>query len=427
MKEELLYFVWKFKLFNTYDLFDLLFHEFQIVYPGKQNFDSGPDFIESRIKVDEAVWVGNVEIHLRSSDWYRHGHHLDKAFNNVILHVVRHHDKPVISENGRLIPVIQLEISEGIVEKYLDYQKNKSFIPCARDIGQVSPFKIRMWLGKVLVERLMEKSSRIEQLLNRNKNSWEETFYQLIARGFGFKVNAEPFELLAKSLPLCKLAKHHRNRNQLEALLFGQAGFLEEILMPGEYYAELKKEYDYLKQKYQLKSLEKHLWKFLRIRPSCFPTIRISQFADLIHHSNALFSKIIECESVEQIKGFFHVQASAYWDHHYQFEKPAEYRKKAMGYQSVDLILINTVIPLLFVYGQLTGKEALEERALTYLDQITAEKNSLLKNWNSIGIQGTSAFYSQALIHQKKAYCSTIRCLECGIGAEIFKISMHKN
>lgn len=418
-----MYFIWKYKLFQNHKLFDIPFEKFRILSPGKQNLDSGPDFFEAKIKIDETVLVGNIEIHLKSSDWYKHGHHTNKDYNNVILHVVRHHDKETLSENGRKIPVLQPEISQAMVEKYHDYQKNKSFIPCAKDIAKVNQFKISMWLGKVLFERLSEKTDLIQGLLTLNKNDWEETFYQLIARGFGFNVNTLPFELLAKSLPQRILAKHHQNLFQLEALLFGQAGFLEKVLVPDEYYNRLKNEYDYLRKKYQLKPVENHLWKFLRIRPSGFPTIRISQLADLVHKSSSLFSKIVESESVEQIKSFLQVQASEYWNTHYQFEKLSEYKNKVLGKQSVDLLIINTIIPMIFVHGTFTGRAGLKEKAIGFLDQLTAEDNRIVKNWVSTGVQVPSAFYSQALIYQKKVYCSKIRCLECGIGVEIFRMS----
>jgi hypothetical protein len=421
MKEDFLYFIWKYKLFQNHKLFDLQCEKFRILSPGKQNFDSGPDFFEAKIKLDNTVLVGNVEIHLKSSDWYRHGHHTDKDYNNVVLHVVRYHDKEVVSENGRKIPVFQLEISQAMVEKYNDYQKNKSFIPCVKDIAKVNQFKISMWLAKVLFERLSEKTDMIQGLLDMNKNNWEETFYQLIARGFGFNVNNLPFELLAKSLPLRILAKHHQHLFQLEALLFGQAGFLEKILVPDEYYTQLKKEYDYLRKKYQLMPLENHLWKFLRIRPSGFPTIRISQFADLVNKSSSLFSKIVESESVEQIKALLKVQASEYWNTHYQFEKLSAYKNKVLGKQSVDLLIINTIIPMIFVHGNFTGRAALKEKAIGFLYQLAAEENNIIRKWVSLGIGAPSAFYSQALLYQKKEYCSKVRCLECGIGVEIFK------
>jgi hypothetical protein len=423
MKEDFLYFIWKYKLFQNHKLFDLPSEKFRILSPGKQNLDSGPDFFEAKIKTDGTVLVGNVEIHLKSSDWYKHGHHTNKDYNNVILHVVRYHDKETLSENGRKIPVLQPEISQAMVEKYHDYQKNKSFIPCAKDIAKVNQFKISMWLGMVLFERLSEKTDLIQRLLTLNKNDWEETFYQLIARGFGFNVNTLPFELLAKSLPQRILAKHHHNLFQLEALLLGQAGFLEKILVPDEYYNRLKKEYDYLRKKYRLKPVENHLWKFLRIRPSGFPTIRISQFADLVHKSSSLFSKMVESESVEQIKSFLQVQASEYWKSHYQFEKLSAFKIKVLGKQSVDLLIINTIIPMIFVHGVFTGRAELKEKAIGFMDQLTAEDNSIVKNWVSIGVQAPSAFYSQALIYQKKVYCSKIRCLECGIGVEIFRMS----
>jgi hypothetical protein len=276
-------------------------------------------------------------------------------------------------------------------------------------------------LGNVLVERLIEKSNEISTVLDQNKKNWEETFYQLMARSFGFKVNADPFEWLAKSLPLKYLAKHKTNILQLEALLFGQAGFLAENLPNSNYYTSLKKEYEFLRIKYQLKPIEKHVWKFMRIRPSNFPTIRISQFANLIYKSNALFSKILEANSVQMINEFFQVEAFDYWNKHFLFEKESSFRKKVMGAQSIEILIINTVVPMLFVYGSSIGDESIKERAISFLDAMKPEKNAILLNWKKIGIKIHSALYSQALLQLKKSYCSNSRCLECVVGTEILR------
>ncbi|NJO90983.1 MAG: DUF2851 family protein [Chloroflexia bacterium] len=320
MREDLLSFVWKHRLFVDFVCFNMDGQSPEIKAVGKQNINAGPDFIEAKIKFDETMWVGNVEIHSKSSDWDVHKHYLDKAYNNVILQVVEKHDKDVFTEDGRVLPVIELKISEPMRIKFEEFQQAKGWISCEKEIKSVSDFKLKMWLGNVLIERLNKKADQIEALLNANKNNYEETFYQLVARSFGFKVNAEPFEWLAKSLPLNVLAKHQNNLLQLEALLLGQAGFLAETI-DIEYFNKLKKEYEFLKQKFTLKSLEKHLWKFLRLRPSNFPYIRITQFAMLIYQSKSLFSKIIEIEGVEEIKNLFDVRASSFWDKHYTFEK----------------------------------------------------------------------------------------------------------
>jgi hypothetical protein len=421
MKEDLLYFIWKFKYFNTYKLYNFDVDHIQIISPGIQNDDSGPDFTDVKILAGQTIWAGNIEIDIKSSDWYKHGHHTRPEYNNVLLQVVTNHDKQVLSENGRLVPVLELQVEQGIIEKYQQFISNKNLIPCSKDIGLVDPFKIQYWLGKTLTERFIDKSGDITKLLSQNKNNWEETFYQLLARSFGFHVNADPFEWLAKSIPLKYLSRHHKNLIQLEALLYGQAGFLEDTLPTNPYYTELKNEYLFLRNKYQLTPMDKHLWKFLRIRPSNFPTIRISQFANLIFRSNSLFSKIINETSVISLKHFFQTEASPFWDNHYHFIKDSKPRKKLLGNQSVEKLIINTVLPILFVYGSYTNNEAIKEKAIGFLDGLKPEKNALIEQWRQTGIRANSAFMSQSLLHQRKAYCEKEKCLECGIGIEILK------
>lgn len=421
MKEDLLYFIWKFKLFEDYVLFNMESQDFEILSQGEQNTNAGPDFIGARFKTKEATWIGNVEIHIKSSDWDAHKHQLDKAFNSVVLQIVTKHDKEVYTENGRLLPVMEIKLDENLVKKYHEYRQNALWIPCQADLHMVNNFKLKIWLGSVLIERLNRKVKQISELLALNKNSWEETFYQLLARSFGFKLNAEPFEWLAKSVPLKILAKHKNNLLHLEAILFGQAGFLGEKQFETDYFLALKKEYDFFKKKYQLKPIESHLWKFLRLRPSNFPYIRISQFALLIYKSSSLFSKILNFRELSEIEKMFEIQASKFWDTHYTFDKESEAKEKRFGALSIDSILINTVIPLLFVYGKYTDNEEIKERSISFLEKIKPEKNSITRGWQNNGIEVSSGFYSQALTEQKNNYCTTVQCLKCGIGIEIFK------
>jgi hypothetical protein len=373
MSEDLLSFIWKYRLFKRIICFNMEGQSPEVLSPGIQNTNAGPDFTEAKIKVDGTTWVGNVEIHSKSSDWDLHRHYQDKAYNNVILQVVAKHDKDVFTEDGRMLPVIELELSEALKLKYESFLCEKNWIPCEQDIQEVDGFRLNMWLGTVLVERLNKKAEQIEALLKLNKNSWEETIYQQIARSFGFKVNAEPFEWLAKSIKLNILAKHQNNLHQLEALLFGQAGFLMENV-DDEYFNELKKEYSFLKQKYSLKPLEKHIWKFLRLRPSNFPTVRIAQFSKLIYKSKSLFSKIIQSENVEELIGLFNLMASSYWDDHYSFKKTSTKKPKAFGKTSVNSVLINAAVPMIFVYGKYTGDERLKDKAISYLEKLAPEK-----------------------------------------------------
>lgn len=421
MQEDLLAFVWKYRLFNEFALYNIESLGFEILSQGKQNHDAGPDFIGAKFKTSEAIWVGNVEIHLKSSDWNVHQHHHDKNYNNTILQVVGKHDKDVFTEDGRLLPVLEVKINELMQNKFHDFKNNGKWISCQDDIQVVDTLKRNIWLGNVLIQRLDRKSAQIIEFLNANKNNWEETFYILLARNFGFKINAEPFEWLAKSIPLNVLAKHKNSLLQIEALLFGQAGFLDTDSLTENYYLELKREYNFLKGKYNLKPIEKYLWKFLRLRPSNFPYIRISQFATLIYQSKSLFSRILEMSNISEIEKLFNTKASSFWDCHYTFEKKSGKRQKYLGNQSVSSILINTVIPIIFVYGKYTDNEDIKEKSLTFLEAIKAENNKITRGWQSCGLQITSAYYSQALIEQKNNYCNNIKCLNCGIGIEILK------
>jgi len=421
MSEELLHFVWKFGLFQNYSIKGIESDGFQIINAGKINNDAGPDFFGAKIKCGEMIWIGNIEIHIKSSDWYRHGHQYDKAYNNVILQVVIENDKEIKTESGRHVPIMELVVDKAIEMKYEEFKQNKKWVSCQDDIKLADNFKIKMWLGNVLVERLNEKAIYISKILEINKNNWEETFYQILARNFGFQVNAEPFEWLAKSLPLKYLAKHQSSLVQVEALLFGQAGFLFDDKNKDPYFLTLKKEYEFLKSKFDLIPLEKHLWKFMRLRPPNFPTIRISQFAVLVHKSKSLFSKIINAENLNEIKQFFETEGSEYWQTHFTFEKISDKKKKAIGIESINTILINTIIPVLFVYGQLTNNELIKERAINYLEELKPETNHIVRAWKKIGIHAATAFESQALLHQKKHYCQNTKCLDCLIGIEIIK------
>jgi hypothetical protein len=419
MKEEFLHYIWKYKLFKN----DLKSHDqekIEIINQGIHNHDSGPDFFNAKIKINETIWAGNVEIHINSSDWYVHKHHKDKAYDNVILQVVLNHDKEVVRTNGQVIPSIELKFDQKLLTNYESLIQSEFWIPCEKDIQKVDTFTIQNWLEKLTIERLEAKSEKIFQLLNQSNNSWENVFYHQLARNFGFKLNSDPFEQLAKSLPLAYLAKHKDSLFQIEALLFGQAGFLSEK-SGDDYYLKLKKEYDYLRKKFSLIPLKKHLWKFLRSRPGNFPTIRIAQFAKLIFISSALFSKILEATTIKDFNKLFTVNPSDYWKNHYLFNKESVKKSKALGKSAFDTILINTIIPLLFIYGKANGMMQIQERSLKLLEEIKPEKNSVVTKWNDLGIKTTSAFGTQALIQLKNAYCNHKKCLNCHIGNSLIR------
>ncbi|MCK4638130.1 MAG: DUF2851 family protein, partial [Bacteroidales bacterium] len=351
MTEEFLYYIWMFRLFDK-DISTTSGESINILKSGERNTDSGPDFFNAKIKIGDTIWAGNVEIHINSSDWYKHNHQENNAFDNIILHIVYKNDAIIKRKNSEIIPTIELKekFDKKLYYRYKSFMTNKYWIPCQKLIGNVDEFHLNNWLERLLIERLEHKAKTIESTLKLNKNNWEQTFYQYLARNFGFNTNAEPFELLAKSLPVNHLAKHKNNQFQIESLLFGQAGLLETDFKD-EYPNNLKNEYNFLKKKFSLKSVDGFLWKFLRLRPSNFPTIRIAQFANLIYKSSGLFSKIIEIKNIKEVYSLFNITTSEYWDTHYIFDKPSAKRKKSFGNNALNLIIINTIVPFLFVYG----------------------------------------------------------------------------
>ncbi|MCB2197575.1 MAG: DUF2851 family protein [Bacteroidetes bacterium] len=420
MKEEFLHYIWKYQLFSNSALKTTHNKSVQIIKPGMHNHDSGPDFFNAKIKIEDTIWAGNVEIHINSSDWYKHNHQDDGAYNNVVLQVVYTHDKDITRANGETIPTVELCFDKKLLDNYETLIQQETWIPCEHDLNKVDSFTIQNWIEKLAVERLEEKSDRIYDLLKQTNNSWEEAFYIQLARNFGFKLNAEPFEQLTKSLPLTYLAKHKDNLFQIEALLFGQAGFLDEN-EGDEYFQKLKQEYLYLKKKFNLKGIERHLWKFLRSRPGNFATIRIAQFAQLIHRSAALFSKVLQTENVKEFYTLFYIVPSDYWENHYQFNKESVKKSKSLGKSAIDILLINTIIPFLFVYGKAKGLIDLQNRAIEFLEAIKPEKNSIITKWSNLGIKSASAFETQALIQLKNRYCNHKKCLNCQIGNSLIR------
>ena len=418
MKEEFLHYIWKYRLFNYNSLTADTGDKIEVLNQGAHNLDAGPDFFNAKIKINNTVWAGNVEVHINSSDWFKHHHQNNKAYDNIILQVVYKNDKQVYRENGEIIPTIELQFDKQLWDKYDSLIGNQSWIACQSEIKAVDSFTIQNWIEKLAIERLEDKSLRIKELLVQNNNSWENTFYQHLAANFGFKLNKIPFELLAKSLPLNYLAKHKNDLLQIEALLFGQGGFLT-VPDGDEYYLNLRKEYLYLSRKFELKPLENHLWKFLRSRPGNFPTVRLAQFASLIHKSSALFSKIIETKNIADFYGLFLVTPSKYWEIHYIFNKESHKKEKSIGKSAIDILLINTVVPFLFVYGKAKGIYELQDRAVELFEHIKAEKNSIISQWDKNGIKSLNAYQSQALIQLKNVYCNAKRCLNCQIGNQI--------
>jgi len=420
-----LHYVWKFRLFDRAELKTTDGEEIEIFSAGMAHTDGGPDFQNARIRIGETTWAGNVELHISSGDWQRHGHQTDGAYSSVILHVVYRDDAP-LEIAGRKIPTLELHdrISEELYSKYHQLIfSNQQFIPCEGSIHTVDDLTMRNWLTRVLVERMEKKSAAVIAALNLTKGDWEETFYRFLAANFGFKVNALPFELMAKSLPQIILAKHKNDPKQIEALIFGQAGFLEDDF-DDEYPRKLKEEYHFLRKKYQLTPVEKHLWKFLRMRPQNFPTIRLAQFAALVHRSNHLFSKILEVRDVAALRELFNgLQVNTYWETHYRFDAESKPSPKNIGAGAVDILLLNTVAVFLFSYGKHLQKQHYINRSLQLLEYLPAEKNNITDDFVNLGLKINSAFESQGVLELKNSYCNHKKCLHCAVGNKILKFT----
>lgn len=422
MTEELLHHLWKFRLFQHIPLTTTTGEWIEVVKVGEHNQHAGPDFFNSKIRIGDTLWVGNVEVHLRASDWNKHTHQQNKSYDNIILHVVFEADHVIHRASGEPIPTLELShrIDPIYLTNYERFKSSKDWIACEKQLAEVPAIVLHTTLNRLLIERLEEKYNEIMKILHLNKMNWEETFYQSLAKNFGFKTNALPFELLAKSLPSVILAKHKSSLLQLEALLFGQAGFLEQHF-EGKYPLQLQNEYAFLKQKFKLVSMDKHLWKFLRLRPVNFPTIRIAQFAQLIYQSNHLFSKVIAAGELSELTSLLNTTVSLYWNTHYLFEKASKAKNKKLGDDSILNIIINTIIPFLFVYGKAKCDESYIDKALRFLEEMEGEKNSIINSWGNLNIPVKSAAETQALLQLKNKYCDYKKCLHCSIGNYLLK------
>jgi hypothetical protein len=423
MKEEFIHFLWKYGLFDKDKLTDPEGNRIVIIHPGEYNLDGGPDFFNGRILIGTTEWAGNIEIHLDSSHWEVHGHQYDHKYDNVILHIVVNNDKPVFTASGNQVTTAEIKFDESIFETYVGFLNKPYVIACEDDLRSLNRIFINQWLTSLLIERLEEKSEYIGQVFLRTGNDWEETLYRILARYFGFKINTGPFEMLASALPQKIIKKHSDNRFQIEALLFGVSGMLDEGLFRDAindiYYKDLIKEYRILSSKYSLVSMHGWLWNFHRLRPSNFPTIRISQMASFLSSPNGLFSRVIESEDIKKLKDIFRVSSSEYWNEHYTFGKNSTRRIKKTGNQALDILLINAVIPVIYTYGKLRDENSFKEKAVNLLDNIPPENNLIIRQWRSAGVETSSAFYSQALIQLCNGYCRKRLCLDCRIGCSL--------
>lgn len=417
MTEKLLQYIWQFQYFNSNGLATIEGDILQISYPGFLNTNQGPDFLEARIKVANTFWAGNIELHLKSSHWNTHKHSGDKNYNNIILHVVWEDDASL----SVAFPVLELQnrVSKILLSRYDEMMNTTAFIPCEKSIQQVDALTWKSWKDRLLAERLQNKSAIIFEHLAANNNHWEETFWWLLANNFGIKVNSDAFEKIAGSLPVSILAKHKNQIHQLEALLFGQAGLLENSFTD-DYPLMLQKEYLFYKTKYKLQPIQAPLF-FLRMRPANFPSVRLAQLAMLINQSTSLFSVVKESHSLKDIKKLLNATANDYWHYHYVFDEACAFKEKNLGTQMINNILINTIIPVVFAYGLHYKEEGYKSKALQWLEEIAKEKNNITNAFAGLGIGNNNAFDSQALIQLKNEYCNKKRCLKCAVGNRLLK------
>jgi hypothetical protein len=421
--EALLHSAWKHKLYTFGNLETKEGMSLEIIDTGIYNNDAGPDFFNAKIRLDEQMWVGNIEIHTRSSDWYKHNHEKDKAYNSVILHVVEIIDEEEIrDESGRYIPQWVMPIPDSIKENYFTLINNQNSVPCLPRIREINKIYLSDWKNALLTERLERKTDTIFQLLDTYQDDWAEVLYVALSRNFGFGINNDAFERLAKSLPLKCILKHQDSEKQVESLFLGQAGLLEKTGIDDEYYLALQQEYQFLQKKYQLQALEGHLFKNLRIRPNNFPHIKIIQLAGFIRKSQYLVTQILKSTQLSDFHTLFASDVSEYWKSHYQFGKLSSKKSKQLGYSAISILLINTVVPFLFAYGKKKNIEIFKERSLQLMAAIRAESNFITTLFSRAGIEIEHAGDSQALIQLKREYCEKKKCIFCRIGYKLLTV-----
>jgi hypothetical protein len=420
MREDFLHYLWKFIKFDVSNIETIDKEYINILSVGQYNFNSGPDFFNAQLKIDNQLWAGNVEVHIKSSDWFLHNHELDRAYDNVILHVVWEHDTDIFRKNNSKIPTLELKryVSQSALNNYEKlFSQSDKWINCEHDFSSVNSFQMSNWLERLYLERLERKSEEINALLITSKNDWESVLFKMIAKNFGLKVNGDAFLSLANSVDYSIIRKTQTNQITLEALLLGQAGLLEQDIEQ-TYYLRLKKEYGFLKQKFSISNKNVAPIQFFRLRPSNFPTIRLSQLATLYHQNSNLFSNVIHKNTLEDFYDLFSVATSLFWESHYTFGKSSKKSINGLTRPFIDLLLINTIIPLKFSYAKFRGQN-IDDSILHLMESIASENNSIINKFNSLKLVSTSALQSQGLLQLKNEYCNKNKCLQCAIGSSL--------
>ncbi|ARS34114.1 DUF2851 family protein [Pontibacter actiniarum] len=421
MKEDFLHYIWQHQYFSKAALATSEGEPLQVLRVGFYNTDAGPDFREAVLRVGNVEWSGSVEVHLSASDWHRHQHQHDPKYDQVVLHVVWQADVPVTRTDGSLVPVLELQhrVDLGLLQTYQMLQQARSVIPCAAFWPGVPEITKTGMLARALAERLEEKGEEVLQVYRSYGNDWEQAVYHTLLRGFGFKINQQAFEQLAKALPFHVVRRHQHSLLQLEALLLGQAGFLTDA--EDAYAQQLQREYTYLRHKYKLEPLQRHQWNFLRMRPANFPTVRLAQLATLLHQRQALFSKLLEADTVKEYAQLLQASASEYWQTHYTFGKEAKHRQAAMGKGSVHSLVINVAVPVLAAYASHSGERTLLDKAIALLEQLKEESNRYTRHYEELGWRARSAADNQAALGLYNRYCRPVNCMRCAVGNKIMK------
>ncbi|MDR3046026.1 MAG: DUF2851 family protein [Bacteroidales bacterium] len=422
MNESFLHYVWRHRLFNPSNLQTTDGEKISIIHPGFAHQHAGPDFKQSVVKINDIMWAGDVEIHVKSSDWLKHHHQNDPKYNSVILHVVYEHDVELYKEEKRSFPtfVLGAHIPETLIRRYMELSTSKEELVCRRHIQELNPLTMTSFLSRVAIERLLSRQHHIFEVVSQCEDNWEEAFFRILAISFGFKTNEGAFDLLGRSIPFHYLSKHLTARTQIYALIFGQAGMLEEPC-EDDYYLQLSSEYQYLRYKYKLTPIPKSCWNYLRLRPKNFPCIRLAEFSELLFRAPKLFNNLLEGISTQELLKVLSVTPDAYWQTHYHFGKCVKSSNLSVGKAAAFSIIINTLVPILFSYSVFHGDETMQNRAVSVLESVEFEENSITRIYREIGFPTGSALDSQAILQLKREYCSKKQCLKCSIGSFILR------
>jgi hypothetical protein len=417
IKEDFIQFVWQYGLFDQSHLKTLQNEGVKIFKPGELNLNQGPDFLNSKIQIGDVTWAGNIEIHLKTSDFYKHKHHSDPAFQNLILHVVYENDIAV----GQL-PLLELKnrISDKIINGFSQLKQNKQLIPCSDYIGNIEDSVVKTWLQRLFIQRLENKCNKINQELIYSQFNWENLFWQMLFKYMGGTVNKEVFEQLAKHIDFNLAIKNCDKQNFVEALFFGTAGMLSTDI-DDIYYINLRNEYFYIKNAYKINQLNLHLWKYMRMRPVSFPDIRIAQLAVLLKNRPRFFSDILEIKNVKELRKLFLIEIPSYWQNRFRFGVESHILEKKLGNDQVDVILINVIVPLLFFYGRINNNYEYEDQAIKIMEELHSEKNKITRMYSQFGIKSINAAESQSLLELYLNYCKQKRCLSCNLGNKVLR------